>query len=170
VQLICVRDLAFIVAMKTIHGWFSEYEVSHQNSVNKALHWLGIPLIVMAILGLSSLLGSPFAESSWGGVWLNVAGLLVALAVIGYARLSISLAVGLGLVFTSMLLFVRALAWLPIPLSVILVGLFVIGWVAQLVGHRIEGKKPSFGKDLVFLFIGPLWLLAFVYRRLGIRY
>jgi uncharacterized membrane protein YGL010W len=47
---------------------------------------------------------------------------------------------------------------------------FVIAWIGQFIGHSIEGKRPSFFKDLQFLLIGPLWLLSFVYRRLGIRY
>jgi uncharacterized membrane protein YGL010W len=52
----------------------------------------------------------------------------------------------------------------------ICVFLFVVAWVGQFVGHAIEGKRPSFFKDVQFLMIGPLWLLADVYRRLGIRY
>jgi uncharacterized membrane protein YGL010W len=48
--------------------------------------------------------------------------------------------------------------------------LFVLAWIGQFVGHAIEGKRPSFIKDLQFLLIGPMWLLADVYRRLGVRY
>ncbi len=48
--------------------------------------------------------------------------------------------------------------------------LFVAAWIGQFIGHMIEGKRPSFFKDIQFLMIGPLWLLADVYRRLGIRY
>jgi uncharacterized membrane protein YGL010W len=48
--------------------------------------------------------------------------------------------------------------------------LFVLAWVGQFIGHRIEGKRPSFFQDLQFLLIGPLWLLADLYRRLGVRY
>ena len=48
--------------------------------------------------------------------------------------------------------------------------LFVAAWIGQFIGHRIEGKKPSFFKDILFLLVGPLWILAFLYRRLGIRY
>ena len=47
---------------------------------------------------------------------------------------------------------------------------FVIAWILQFVGHAIEGKRPSFFKDLQFLLIGPAWLLAFLYRGLGLRY
>jgi len=57
-----------------------------------------------------------------------------------------------------------------VPLWSICVLLFVAAWVGQFIGHAIEGKRPSFFKDVQFLMIGPLWLLADVYRRLGIRY
>ena len=48
--------------------------------------------------------------------------------------------------------------------------LFVVGWLFQFIGHKVEGKKPSFFEDLQFLLIGPAWLLAAIYRKLGIRY
>ena len=46
--------------------------------------------------------------------------------------------------------------------------LFAVAWVGQFVGHQIEGKKPSFLKDLQFLLVGPAWLLHFVYRKVGL--
>jgi len=52
----------------------------------------------------------------------------------------------------------------------IYVFIFLVAWVGQFYGHRIEGKKPSFLKDLQFLMIGPAWLLHFIYRKAGIRY
>ncbi len=41
---------------------------------------------------------------------------------------------------------------------------FVLAWIGQFVGHRIEGRKPSFLEDVKFLLVGPAWLLSFVYR------
>jgi uncharacterized membrane protein YGL010W len=49
-------------------------------------------------------------------------------------------------------------------------GVFVIAWILQFIGHAIEGKRPSFFTDVRFLLIGPAWLLAFLYRALGLRY
>jgi len=46
----------------------------------------------------------------------------------------------------------------------------VLAWIGQFIGHMIEGKRPSFFQDLQFLMIGPMWLLSFVYQRLGLRY
>ena len=48
--------------------------------------------------------------------------------------------------------------------------IFVVAWIGQFIGHKIEGKKPSFFEDLQFLLIGPMWLLADLYRRAGISY
>lgn len=48
--------------------------------------------------------------------------------------------------------------------------IFVVAWIVQFIGHEIEGKKPSFLKDLQFLMIGPLWLLSFIYKKIGIKY
>ena len=59
--------------------------------------------------------------------------------------------------------------WGALPLWSVCLFLFVAAWIGQFIGHAIEGKRPSFFKDVQFLMIGPLWLLADVYRRLGIR-
>ena len=59
------------------------------------------------------------------------------------------------------------LAW---PLWLTCLVIFVVAWIGQFIGHAIEGKRPSFFKDLQFLLIGPLWLLGHLYRRLGISY
>ena len=56
------------------------------------------------------------------------------------------------------------------PITTICVAIFVVAWTGQFIGHKIEGKKPSFFKDIQFLLIGPIWLLSDLYKRLGIRY
>ena len=48
--------------------------------------------------------------------------------------------------------------------------IFVLAWIGQFIGHKIEGEKPSFFEDLQFLLIGPDWLLGAIYQKLGIRY
>lgn len=52
----------------------------------------------------------------------------------------------------------------------IYLSIFIITWILQLIGHKIEGKNPSFLKDLQFLLIGPIWLLSFILKKLGIKY
>ena len=88
-----------------------------------------------------------------------------------YAVLSLPLALGALPVFLLMLWSVAVLARrAPPPLWSICAVAFVLAWIGQFIGHAIEGRRPSFFKDLQFLMIGPLWLLAAAYRRLGIRY
>ena len=66
--------------------------------------------------------------------------------------------------------YLQALATLPWPLWLSSVAIFVIAWIGQFIGHAIEGRRPSFFKDLQFLLIGPLWLVAAAYRRLIVPY
>jgi uncharacterized membrane protein YGL010W len=55
-------------------------------------------------------------------------------------------------------------------LAYISLGVFVLAWIVQFYGHKIEGKKPSFLKDVQFLMIGPAWLMHFIYKKIGISY
>ncbi len=151
--------------MKTADQWFELYGASHQNPLNKLIHWFCIPLIVISLLGLLASIPSPV-----GIAWLNPATLLVAFGLIYYWLISPRLAVGMVVVVGGMLAAVAGLAALSVPLWVSSLAVFVLAWVVQFVGHKIEGKKPSFLEDVQFLMIGPLWLLGFIYRRLGISY
>ena len=92
-------------------------------------------------------------------------------ALVYYAFLSLPLALGALPVLLAMLWSIDQLQrFAPVPLWSICAALFVLAWIGQFIGHAVEGKRPSFFKDLQFLLIGPLWLLADVYRRLGIRF
>jgi uncharacterized membrane protein YGL010W len=102
--------------------------------------------------------------------WLNWA-TLVALATIAYYLvLSPALALGVALAFAGLLFIVHALTQLPWPLFETSLVIFVVAWIGQFIGHIIEGRRPSFFKDVQFLLIGPLWLLAAAYRRFSLRY
>lgn len=154
---------------KSAGQWFREYGDSHRNPVNKFIHWICVPLIYLTIFGILWDLPS----ASWMGYLpgLNWA-ILVALPVmLFYWLLSPSLAKGL-LIFTLLCFagFVAYGYWYSTPLWLSCVVAFVVLWVGQFVGHYIEGKKPSFFKDLQFLLIGPAWLMAALYDLLGIRY
>ena len=129
--------------MKTINEWFDEYSESHQNQTNKLIHWVCVPTIYFSIVGI-------LAHFS---VLLTT--LLLVLAFIFYARLDIVLAVAMA-VLTSVLAW---LIWvLPIGYG-FYIGLFILAWIGQFYGHKVEGKKPSFFKDLQFLLIGPIWCM-----------
>ncbi len=145
----------------------SEYGASHRHSANKRLHWICVPIIVWCALALLWTL--PFPEQRHA--WLNWATLVALASLFYYSRLSLPLAAGAALLLVAMLLAVYAVATAaPGPLWLWALVLFVLAWIGQFIGHHIEGKRPSFFKDLQFLLIGPLWLLAHLYRRLGIAY
>ena len=129
--------------MKTISEWFDEYSDSHQNQTNKLIHWVCVPTIYFSIVGI-------LAHFS---VLLTT--LLLVLAFIFYARLDIVLAVAMA-VLTSVLVWLICV--LPVGYG-FYIGLFILAWIGQFYGHKVEGKKPSFFKDLQFLLIGPIWCM-----------
>jgi uncharacterized membrane protein YGL010W len=156
--------------MRTAAQWLDDYGDSHRNRTNKALHWICVPVIAWCVLGLLWLLPFPGSirtvqpAASWAGV-------AVLAALLYYAVLSVRLALGALPLLIAMLWSLQVIERSSaVPLWGICVFLFVVAWIGQFVGHAIEGKRPSFFKDLQFLMIGPLWLLADVYRRLGIRF
>jgi uncharacterized membrane protein YGL010W len=111
--------------------------------------------------------------ASWGSVadYFNVATLFLVASLIFYFRLSPPLAAGMlaiAVLFLALIIGYGRAGWTPVW-SVAL-GIFVAAWILQFIGHKIEGKKPAFFQDLQFLLIGPLWLLGFIYRRVGIPY
>jgi uncharacterized membrane protein YGL010W len=151
--------------MRTIDDWLDEYAQSHRNPVNKTLHWVCVPLLVFAILGAVAALPAPGALVAAGG-WASVAVLLA----LGYwMRLSWRLGLGMLPVLGLFAIALRALATAGPPLWQSCLGIFVVAWIGQFLGHAVEGRRPSFFKDLQFLLIGPLWLLDAAYRRAGLR-
>ena len=151
--------------MRTLESLLAEYNASHGNPVNKLLHWICVPLIVISLLGLLWQLKIPLPA-----VQLNVAAVMIGFAMIYYLILSPRLALGMLLVTALMLALLYYLDQSEVSLWRVSIIVFVIAWVGQFVGHHIEGKRPSFFKDIQFLLIGPLWLLSFVYRKFNITY
>lgn len=155
--------------MRSVAEWLGEYGESHVNPTNKLLHWICVPLIVLAVMGLLWSIPVPGAVAA-ASTWLNLATLCAVLALLYYASLSARLAIGIAIVFVAMFAILDALADLPWPLWMTSLAVFVAAWIGQFIGHAVEGKRPSFFKDVQFLLIGPLWLVAALYRRLGISY
>jgi len=149
--------------MKTARAWLDAYGESHQHPVNERIHWVCVPAIMLSLVALLSLIPDPFPGAHWGTV-------LVVGATLYYATLSVPLAIGMAFIGLALLAAVPALAAIPIPLSSSALVIFALAWVGQFIGHKIEGKKPSFFQDLQFLLIGPMWLLSHLYRAIGIRY
>jgi len=132
------------------------YADSHCNPTNEFIHCVCVPVIVLSLLGM---IWTAHPLAAW---------IAVILSLIYYIRLSIPFACG-------MLVMSAAMLWLlySVPQDIVLpgsIGLFVVAWIGQFVGHHIEGKKPSFFDDLRYLLIGPLFVLSLLYRRLHISY
>jgi uncharacterized membrane protein YGL010W len=159
--------------MRKIDNLLSEYGDSHQNPTNKLIHWICVPLIFFSLMGLiasipSGVLSSAFGE---GSMYANWAAVVLALALIYYITLSFPLTIGMFLFALACLFFINQLVLLNIaPLWLVSLGIFVAAWIGQFYGHKVEGKKPSFFKDVQFLMIGPAWLMHFIYKRIGIPY
>lgn len=156
--------------MASIHPLLDEYGESHRNPTNKLIHWICVPVIVWTVIAL--LWAAPFPAALQSEVVpVNWATIALVLAQIYYFRLSPMLAIGV-LMFNVLLLWLTAIAdqAAPWPLWQMAAGLFVLAWIGQFIGHLIEGKRPSFFKDLQFLLIGPAWLMSWLYKKLDIQY
>jgi uncharacterized membrane protein YGL010W len=155
--------------MRTVEQWFGEYGESHSHPRNELLHIICVPPIVMTVIGFLWSIPVPAAVAEVSP-WLNFATLFVAAAIVYYLSLSPRLAVGAAIALAIMLRIVHWLDTLSWPLWLTCLLIFTLGWIGQFIGHAIEGKRPSFMKDIQFLLIGPLWLMGHLYRRLGIPY
>lgn len=155
--------------MQSVDVWLDQYGESHQDPVNKAFHWVCVPAIVFSLVGLMWSLPVPrvFSETSpilnWGTVFLMA-------SIVYYFILSVPLALGMVAISAAIIYGLSALDGLAVPLWKTSIAIFILAWIGQFIGHMVEGKRPSFFQDLQFLMIGPIWLLAFIYRRLGIPY
>lgn len=149
--------------MKTVHQWFEEYSQSHQNRVNKAIHWVCVPLIFFSIVCL--LFSVRIADR------FSLATVIMLLTLVFYFRLSSAIALGMLAMYVFSLFAIKALLILFNP-QIWMVGLviFALARIGQWIGHRMEGSKTSFLKDLQYLLIGPAWILGQIYRKLGIKY
>lgn len=141
---------------RNIDVLLARYAESHRNHTNEIIHFVCIPLIVLSLLGILWAIHPVVA----------IAATLASLYY--YTKLSRQFAFGMGVMSAVML---GLLALMPdmtvLPVSI---AIFVVAWIGQFIGHKIEGKKPSFFEDLRFLLIGPLFVLSFLYRRMNLAY
>jgi uncharacterized membrane protein YGL010W len=150
--------------------WFAAYGESHQDHTNELIHWICVPVIFYCVLALIWSIPVPGALADalpWFS-WVQP----VMLAVLAfYIRLSFPLAMGM---FAFMSFCYALVEWqaleCPVPIWKTSLILFVVAWIGQFIGHKIEGRKPSFLNDIVFLLIGPAWLMHFVYKKAGVKY
>ncbi len=140
--------------MKTIQEWFDEYSESHQDPTNKLMHWVCVPTIYFSIIGI-------LANFS-----VLLAALVFVLALIFYARLDIVLAIAMAI----LTLVMAWMIWILPKGFGLYISLFILAWIGQFYGHKVEGKKPSFFKDLQFLLIGPIWCLDTLLGKVSLKY
>lgn len=159
--------------MRKIDLLLEEYGDSHQNHTNKLIHWVCVPAIFFSVVGLIFSIPSTFLmeQLSFLGYFANWATISLLLILIYYISLSVPLSLGM-LFFSALCLALANFLDIAFPgkLWAISIGIFVIAWIVQFVGHKIEGKKPSFFKDLQFLLVGPAWLMHFIYKKIGVAY
>ena len=157
--------------MRTIYDWLDAYGESHQNPINKKIHWICVPAIMVTLLGLLSLIKFNFSINE-GAYKINIAGILIILAIIFYVRLSVSITLGMILFSGLCMQFINYLEsnFNNSELFIGYITVFILAWIGQFIGHKIEGQKPSFFEDIQFLLIGPAWLLSFIYKKLGIKF
>jgi uncharacterized membrane protein YGL010W len=156
--------------MVTMNWLLEKYGESHQNATNKLIHWVCVPSIVFSLFAVLYAIPFPVERS----LFTNWAFVLYAASLIYYTRLSLPITIGMLLVCGTMLLGVdsiyNAVGRDAAMLGYIAFGIFVIAWIGQFIGHKIEGKKPSFLEDVQFLMVGPAWLLSFIYKKIGLKY
>jgi len=147
--------------MKTAQQWYDEYAVSHQNETNQKIHYICVPAIFFSIVGMIMSIPSGFLQNTLGisnpmiGNWASI---LMVFLLIFYIRLSFTLFLRM-LGFGVLTIIGNYYLGQYLPLFLTSLGIFVVAWIGQFYGHHIEGKKPSFIKDLQFLLIGPAWVL-----------
>ena len=160
--------------MKPIETWIEEYGESHQNPTNKIIHWLCVPLIMLSLLALISKIPFPIYEVylfsiSGEDFHLNWTMIFLLVTVVFYLRLSISLAIGMLVIALLMIISIGIIRLYDPTVWKLSASIFIAAWIGQFIGHKIEGKKPSFFEDVQFLLIGPAWLLSFIYSKIGIK-
>lgn len=133
----------------------AHYGESHQNPRNELIHFIAIPLIMLSLVGMM------FALHPY------VAYAFIAASMVYYARLSVVFLITMAVLSAAFIGVILAMGPLVLPVCI---AIFVGAWILQFVGHKIEGKKPSFFEDIQYLWVGPLFVLSKLFGKLGIRW
>ena len=147
-----VNDMTDIRKVDTLINHYGE---SHQNTANELIHFIAIPLITLSLSGLLYAI-HPYV------LYAFLAG-----SFIYYARLSVVFLITM-LMWSAVMLWV--LQSMGTHLVTACVVMFVGAWILQFIGHKIEGKKPSFFEDIQYLWVGPLFVLSKLFTRVGIKW
>jgi uncharacterized membrane protein YGL010W len=141
--------------VRRVDQLLAHYEESHRNPRNELIHFIAIPLIMLSLVGMM------FALHPY------VAYAFIAASMVYYLRLSLVFLVAMLLWSALSLAVLFAMGSLVLELSV---AIFVGAWILQFIGHKLEGKKPSFFEDIQYLWVGPLFVLSKLFTKLGLRW
>lgn len=152
--------------MRHIDLLLNEYGESHQNNTNVLIHKFAVPLIYFVTLGLIWALPVPEILTTFAVTWAHV---LVIPVLFYYFKLSGPIGAAMTLLSLASFGGINLMVKFDIPVWESCLAIFVVMWILQFVGHKIEGKKPSFLKDLQFLLVGPAWWWNHFLKRLNIQ-
>jgi uncharacterized membrane protein YGL010W len=152
--------------MKSLREQMESYGAYHKDPRNKLTHFVGVPLVTFALflfLGWFRFVHAP----DWP---ITVASIFYLVVSIYYLRLDAMVAL-LQLPFTLTLLWIADwAARLPFGQSLsVFLATFVLGWIIQLAGHALEGRRPALADNILQVFNAPLFLTVEVLARLGLR-
>lgn len=159
-----MQDQALV---RPVDRFFDAYSEDHRDATNQRLHVVCVPAIVWSLLALAHCV--PLGGGAPSGL---LAAVLAVVAVAFWCWLSLPLGIGAGIAMALSFWSVAMLHEMLGGGGLALVGavVFVAAWVGQFIGHHIEGRRPSFFTDLVYLMIGPVWVLAKGFRKAAIAY
>lgn len=152
--------------MKTLIDQLSSYADYHRDPRNIVSHYIGVPMIMQAVVIL-------LARLQWGalaGGALSLALLAGIASAVYYCLLDRRYGLFMTVLLAAMLALAMSVAaqstalWLALGL-----GLFTVGWVIQFIGHCYEGRKPAFFDNVMSLVVGPLFVAAELGFALGLR-
>lgn len=157
--------------MRDLHTFLADYSESHRNPVNQWVHIVCVPAIFVSTIGLFWLipLGSWLGLEGALAYWVNGGTLLAAICMPFYLRMSAGMTVLMAGWLALSLLAIVAVDRSGLSLGWTSAAVWLVAWAIQVWGHKVEGKKPSFVDDLVFLLVGPMFVSIELAHKLGLR-
>ena len=140
---------------RRIDQLLAHYGESHQHPVNERIHFIAVPLIMLSLIGLIYCIHPALAYA------------FMAASMVYYARLSSVFLAAMGVWSVLLLALVHAMGDARLLLCV---AIFVGAWVLQFIGHKLEGKKPSFFEDVQYLWVGPLFVLRPLLQKFAVSW
>lgn len=140
---------------RKIDQLLAHYASSHTHPTNELIHFAAIPLIVFCLCGLM------FALHPWAAY------AFIAASMVYYARLSSVFFISMVLWSAIIIAILHSMGSYVLIASIVI---FIGAWIVQFIGHKIEGKKPSFLEDIQYLWVGPMFVLSKLFLKLGIKW